>query len=131
MPNLVLPAAHPQDTLLCLHSHHSSHLPCHHHLRLKIYVSLKKKKKKKTESSMVDFLILLVSGLKSGSSVDKPKSSGGGESSSGSFGRKVEFSSSFDKYKGSPSRIDSGGTSMTRRWSRNSDHSSINMVRTD
>ncbi|ORZ12262.1 autophagy-related protein 13-domain-containing protein [Absidia repens] len=69
----------------------------------------------------------LLSGFKGASSVDKPKSSSGAESNSGSFGLKVEFSSSFDKYKGSPSRIDSGGTSMTRRWSRNSDHSSINL----
>ncbi|KAF7732269.1 autophagy protein 13 [Apophysomyces ossiformis] len=55
---------------------------------------------------------------------EKAKSTG---PDSGSFGRKIEFSSSFDKYKDrpSPSRMDSGGTSMTRRWSRTSDHSSI------
>ncbi|KAI8337706.1 autophagy-related protein 13-domain-containing protein [Chlamydoabsidia padenii] len=69
----------------------------------------------------------LMSGFKNTPSPEKPKSTGGAESSSSSFGRKIEFSSSFDKYKGSPSRIDTGGTSMTRRWSRNSDHSSINI----
>lgn len=56
------------------------------------------------------------------------KSRGGVDS--GSFGRKIEFSSSFDKYKASPSSrtaADSpSSNSMTRRWSRTSDHSSIN-----
>ncbi|KAI8093847.1 autophagy-related protein 13-domain-containing protein [Halteromyces radiatus] len=68
----------------------------------------------------------MLTGFKTSSSSEKAKSSGV-ESSSGSFGRKIEFSSSFDKYRSSPSRLDSGGTSMTRRWSRNSDHSSINL----
>ncbi|CEP10443.1 hypothetical protein [Parasitella parasitica] len=48
---------------------------------------------------------------------------------SGSFGKKIEFSSSFDKYKSSPTNrtADSpSSTSMMRRWSRASDHSSIN-----
>lgn len=55
---------------------------------------------------------------------------GGGGVDSGSFGRKIEFSSSFDKYKASPTNrtaADSpSSNSMTRRWSRTSDHSSIN-----
>ncbi|KAI8381591.1 autophagy-related protein 13-domain-containing protein [Radiomyces spectabilis] len=48
---------------------------------------------------------------------------------SGSFGRKIEFSSSFDKYRerNSPNRDDAGGTSMMRRWSRTSDRSSIHL----
>ncbi|CAO3642403.1 unnamed protein product [Mucor fragilis] len=52
---------------------------------------------------------------------------------SGSFGRKIEFSSSFDKYKSSPTnRTTTAGdspssASMMRRWSRASDHSSINI----
>lgn len=41
--------------------------------------------------------------------------------------RKVEFSSSFDRYKGSPSRGDLG-TGMSRRLSRNSDHSLVELV---
>jgi hypothetical protein len=65
-----------------------------------------------------------------------------------SFGRKTEFSSSFEKFyksgstnsstsshiqkTGSSTNVipaDLTGISMTRRWSRTSDHSSINMVR--
>ncbi|EPB89041.1 hypothetical protein HMPREF1544_04164 [Mucor circinelloides 1006PhL] len=51
---------------------------------------------------------------------------------SGSFGRKIEFSSSFDKYKSSPTNRTATGdspssASMMRRWSRASDHSSINI----
>lgn len=65
-----------------------------------------------------------------------------------SVGRKTEFSSSFEKFykSGSPNSsasshiqrtgsstnvipADLTGISMTRRWSRTSDHSSINMVR--
>ncbi|ORX62067.1 hypothetical protein DM01DRAFT_1369979 [Hesseltinella vesiculosa] len=49
------------------------------------------------------------------------------ESHSSSLSRKIEFSSSFDKYKGSPSRIESG-TAMTRRWSRQSETSSIHQA---
>ncbi|KAI9304061.1 autophagy-related protein 13-domain-containing protein [Cunninghamella echinulata] len=70
----------------------------------------------------------LMSGFKNNTSVDKTKPSSSTESGSGSFGRKIEFSSSFDKYKSSPSRVDMGGTSMTRRLSRNSDQSSINIL---
>ncbi|KAF1803452.1 hypothetical protein FB192DRAFT_1279402 [Mucor lusitanicus] len=52
---------------------------------------------------------------------------------SGSFGRKIEFSSSFDKYKSSPTNRNTAtgdspsSTSMMRRWSRASDHSSIHI----
>lgn len=43
---------------------------------------------------------------------------------------KVEFSPSFEKYRerSSPSRADTSSASMTRRWSRASDHSSINFM---
>lgn len=46
--------------------------------------------------------------------------------SSGSMRSRIEFSPSFDKLREhtrSPSRTD-----LTRRWSRTSDHSSINLV---
>ncbi|KAI8645677.1 autophagy-related protein 13-domain-containing protein [Parasitella parasitica] len=53
---------------------------------------------------------------------------------SGSFGKKIEFSSSFDKYKSSPTNRTASATAdspsstgMMRRWSRASDHSSINV----
>jgi hypothetical protein len=57
-------------------------------------------------------------------------SSGSTGDQSGSFGRKIEFSSSFDKYKSSPTNRTALGdspssASMMRRWSRTSDHSSI------
>ncbi|KAL0093429.1 autophagy-related protein 13-domain-containing protein [Phycomyces blakesleeanus] len=43
--------------------------------------------------------------------------------------RRIEFSSSFEKYKdrSSPNRGDTGGMSMMRRWSRTSDHSSVHL----
>jgi hypothetical protein len=53
--------------------------------------------------------------------------SGTGEESTSSQSRKVEFSSSFDRYKGSPSRGDIS-TGMSRRLSRNSDHSLVELV---
>lgn len=68
-----------------------------------------------------------MSGFKNSSPVDKGRPSSS-ESGSGSFGRKIEFSSSFDKYKSSSSRGDMSGTAMTRRLSRNSDQSSINIL---
>lgn len=49
-----------------------------------------------------------------------------GTGSSGSMRSRIEFSPSFDKLREhtrSPSRTD-----LTRRWSRTSDHSSINLV---
>lgn len=42
---------------------------------------------------------------------------------SGSFGRKIEFSSSFDKYKSSPTSRNVDASGMMRRSSRASDHS--------
>lgn len=56
----------------------------------------------------------------------------GNNQESGSYGKKIEFSSSFDKYKSSPTNrtttSDSPSSiSMMRRWSRASDHSSINI----
>lgn len=54
---------------------------------------------------------------------DKTRTESGGRS-------KIEFSPSFEKYRerSSPSRADTSSTSMTRRWSRASDHSSINFM---
>lgn len=51
---------------------------------------------------------------------------GTGEESMSNQSRKVEFSSSFDRYKGSPSRGDIS-TGMSRRLSRNSDHSLVEL----
>lgn len=50
-----------------------------------------------------------------------------GDEGASSSSRKVEFSSSFDRYKGSPNRGDIG-TGMSRRLSRNSDHSLVDIV---
>ncbi|KAI9488025.1 autophagy-related protein 13-domain-containing protein [Zychaea mexicana] len=51
------------------------------------------------------------------------------ESSSSTSRNKVEFSPSFDKIQSSPGRTET--SMMTRRWSRASDHSSINNFSTD
>lgn len=79
----------------------------------------------------------IVSGAGSGGSTRHYSSTVSSDKSrpvdSGSFGRKIEFSSSFDKYKSSPTSrtataADSpSSASMMRRWSRASDHSSINI----
>ncbi|KAH8548020.1 autophagy-related protein 13-domain-containing protein [Umbelopsis sp. PMI_123] len=61
-------------------------------------------------------------GNNSGSNKGFSYQSAAGEDGASSGSRKVEFSSSFDRYKGSPSRGDIA-TGMSRRLSRNSDHS--------
>jgi hypothetical protein len=66
-------------------------------------------------------------GNPSGSSKPFSYQSTAGEDGISSSARKVEFSSSFDRYKGSPSRGDIG-TGMSRRLSRNSDHSLVDFV---
>ena len=66
-------------------------------------------------------------GNPSGSSRPYSYQSTAGEDGISSSARKVEFSSSFDRYKGSPSRGDIG-TGMSRRLSRNSDHSLVDFV---
>ncbi|KAI9289658.1 autophagy-related protein 13-domain-containing protein [Umbelopsis sp. AD052] len=63
-------------------------------------------------------------GHPSGSSRPFSYQSTSGDDGISSSARKVEFSSSFDRYKGSPSRGDIG-TGMSRRLSRNSDHSLV------
>jgi hypothetical protein len=138
-----------EEHLLSLLCHLLNHHFCLHHLKLIPYVSFNPSVQKIQIKTLI---FLLVSGAGSGGSTrhsisDRAQpvptsttsttaaatassNSATGGDQSGSLGRKIEFSSSFDKYKSSPtSRTTLGdspsSTSMMRRWSRTSDQSSI------
>ncbi|KAG2225777.1 hypothetical protein INT45_011445 [Circinella minor] len=72
---------------------------------------------------------ILSSGVRSQTSPSEKSRASGVESSSPNSRNKIEFSPSFDKIRSSPSRTET--SMMARRWSRTSDHSSINFVSTD
>ncbi|KAI7856787.1 autophagy-related protein 13-domain-containing protein [Circinella umbellata] len=72
---------------------------------------------------------ILSSGVRSQTSQSEKSRASGVENSSPNSRNKIEFSPSFDKIRSSPSRTET--SMMARRWSRTSDHSSINFVSTD
>ncbi|KAI9266493.1 autophagy-related protein 13-domain-containing protein [Phascolomyces articulosus] len=69
---------------------------------------------------------ILTSGVRSQTSSSERSRIPGVEGASPSGRSKIEFSPSFDKIRNSPSRTET--SMMTRRWSRASDHSSINFA---